>query len=127
MPATYSSNPFLNILFAISYGLCTYFYSISMIEDPGYVPKLGSRAQQKAVVEELLSLWKFDEQNFCVQCLIRMPVRSKHCKRCKRCVAKEDQWVQHQQEMITGLRELVIVHGYIIALERITIVIFSYT
>lgn len=90
LPTTYSSNPFLNILFAISYGLCTYFYSISMIEDPGYVPKLGSRAQQKAVVEELLSLWKFDEQNFCVQCLIRMPVRSKHCKRCKRCVAKED-------------------------------------
>lgn len=90
-----------------------------MIEDPGFIPKLGSRVQQKAVVEELLSVWKFDEQNFCLQCLIRMPVRSKHCKRCKRCVAKEDQWVQPQfhEEMMTCSQELVTVHGYIIALE----------
>ena len=89
--ATYSSHPLLNLLFAVSYALCTWFYTIGMVEDPGYVPKLGSRAQQKAVVEELLSLWKFDEQNFCVQCMVRKPLRSKHCKRCGRCVVKHDQ------------------------------------
>lgn len=61
-----------------------------MLEDPGYVPKLGSRAQQKAVIDELISLWKFDDQNFCVLCMIRQPIRSKHCKRCGRCVAKHD-------------------------------------
>lgn len=89
--ATFSSHPVLNIVFAVFYSLCTYFYTISMIEDPGFVPKLGSRAQQKAVIDELISLWKFDEENFCVDCMIRMPVRSKHCKRCARCVAKHDQ------------------------------------
>lgn len=89
--ATYSSHPVFNLLFAISYGLCAYFYTYSMFEDPGYVPKLGSRAQQKAVIDELLSLWKFDDQNFCVSCMVRRPVRSKHCKRCSRCVAKHDQ------------------------------------
>lgn len=92
-PDTYSRHPIFNIIFAISYGLCTYFYALSMIEDPGYVPKLGSRTQQKAVIDELLGLWKFDDQNFCVYCNIRRPLRSKHCKRCSRCVAKHDQSV----------------------------------
>lgn len=91
--ATYSSHPVFNLLFVFSYGLCAYFYTYSMIEDPGYVPKLGSRAQQKAVIDELLSLWKFDDQNFCVSCMVRRPLRSKHCKRCGRCVAKHDQYV----------------------------------
>ena len=89
--ATYTSHPIMNLLFFLSFGFCTYFYVCSMIEDPGYVPKAGSRSQQKTVVDELLSLWKFDEQNFCVQCMVRMPLRSKHCKRCARCVAKHDQ------------------------------------
>ena len=61
-----------------------------MLEDPGYVPKLGSRTQQKAVIDELISLWTFDDQHFCVSCMIRRPLRSKHCKRCSRCVAKHD-------------------------------------
>ncbi|KAI4253144.1 MAG: hypothetical protein LQ352_003880, partial [Teloschistes flavicans] len=52
---------------------------------------LGSRSQQKAVVDELLSLWKLDDENFCTTCLLRRPLRSKHCKRCGRCVAKHDQ------------------------------------
>lgn len=62
-----------------------------MTEDPGFVPKLGSRNQQRAVITQLFDLWKFDEQNFCVYCLIRRPLRSKHCRRCGRCVAKHDQ------------------------------------
>lgn len=62
-----------------------------MIEDPGYVPKLGSRNQQRSVIAELFELWKFDEENFCVFCMIRKPLRSKHCRRCGRCVAKHDQ------------------------------------
>ncbi|KAL8752879.1 MAG: hypothetical protein Q9184_005591 [Pyrenodesmia sp. 2 TL-2023] len=46
--------------------------------DPGFVPKLGSRSQQKSVIDELLSLWKFDGENFCTICLLRRPLRSKH-------------------------------------------------
>lgn len=89
--ATYSTHPFLNIGFAIFFSLTTYFYFYSMVADPGYVPKLGSRNQQKSVVSELFDEWKFDEENFCVYCMIRRPLRSKHCKRCSRCVAKHDQ------------------------------------
>ena len=90
-----------------------------MLEDPGYVPKLGSRAQQKAVIDELLSLWKFDDQNFCVTCMVRRPLRSKHCRRCSRCVAKHDQWVSLKRDchktLLTGE---VIALGYIAALAQ---------
>ena len=69
-----------------------------MVFDPGYVPKLNGIAEQKAVIDELLSLWKFDEANFCVSCMIRTPLRSKHCKKCQRCIAKHDHhcpWVNN--------------------------------
>lgn len=113
---TYSSHPAFNIFFAISYGLCAYFYTYGMIEDPGYVPKLWSRAQQKAVIDELLSLWKFDDQNFCVSCMVRRPLRSKHCRRCSRCVAKHDHhcpWI-HNCVGANNQRHFLV---YIIALE----------
>ncbi|KAK2788221.1 palmitoyltransferase akr1 [Onygenales sp. PD_12] len=65
LPSTYSSHPFLNFFFALFFGATTYFYSISMVEDPGYIPKLGSRNQQRDTITELFNLWKFDEDNFC--------------------------------------------------------------
>lgn len=90
LPGTFSAMPLSNIAFAVFYSLCGYFYFCTMVYEPGYVPKLGGITQQKEVIDELLSLWKFDEQNFCVACMVRQPLRSKHCKRCARCVAKHD-------------------------------------
>ena len=69
-----------------------------MVEDPGYVPKAGSRIAQKGQIGELLEQRKFDEHNFCVSCMARRPLRSKHCKMCKRCTAKHDHhcpWVDN--------------------------------
>ncbi|RDW59636.1 palmitoyltransferase-4 [Coleophoma cylindrospora] len=90
LPRTFSASPFTNIAFGTMYSLCGYFYFCTMVYEPGFVPKLGGLTQQKTVIDELLSIWKFDEQNFCVPCMVRMPLRSKHCKRCNRCVAKHD-------------------------------------
>ncbi|CAJ2505928.1 Uu.00g000580.m01.CDS01 [Anthostomella pinea] len=98
LPATFSSHPVLNFVFITVIGLTAYFYAICMVFDPGFVPKLNGIAEQKAVIDELLSLWKFDETNFCVTCMIRTPLRSKHCRRCQRCVAKHDHhcpWVNN--------------------------------
>lgn len=98
LPGTFSSYPFSNFVFGMLYTLCGYFYFCTMFYEPGFVPKLGGLTQQKAVIDELLSLWKFDEQNFCVPCMVRTPLRSKHCKRCNRCVAKHDHhcpWVDN--------------------------------
>lgn len=63
-----------------------------MVDDPGFVPKLNGIAEQKAVIDDLISQWKYDEAHFCVTCMIRTPLRSKHCRRCQRCVAKHDQY-----------------------------------
>lgn len=80
----------LNIMFAIFISLTSYFYIAAMRFEPGFVPKLNGIAEQKAVIDDLLKAWKYDEFNFCVTCMIRTPLRSKHCKACQRCVAKHD-------------------------------------
>ena len=77
--------------FVVLFSLVGYFYVTTMVQDPGFVPKMNGIAEQKAVIDELIKLWKFDESNFCVTCMIRTPLRSKHCRRCQRCVAKHDQ------------------------------------
>ncbi|KAK3898506.1 Palmitoyltransferase [Staphylotrichum tortipilum] len=79
-----------NFLFAVFYALIGFFYTRAMVEDPGFVPKLNGIAEQKAVIDELIGQWKYDEAHFCVTCMIRTPLRSKHCRRCQRCVAKHD-------------------------------------
>ncbi|KAH7329512.1 Palmitoyltransferase AKR1 [Stachybotrys elegans] len=80
----------LNMAFAAFAGLTAYFYAACMRFDPGFVPKMNGIAEQKAVIDELLKAWKYDESNFCVTCMIRTPLRSKHCRRCQRCVARHD-------------------------------------
>ncbi|KAK4210704.1 putative palmitoyltransferase [Rhypophila decipiens] len=80
----------LNFVFIAALSLTTWFYIRCMVDDPGFVPKMNGIAEQKAVIDELIALWKFDESNFCVTCMIRTPLRSKHCRRCQRCVAKHD-------------------------------------
>ena len=90
LPATFTTFPISNIGFAVFFSTTAYFYSMAMLGDPGYIPKMASPSQQRGAIEELFSLWKFDEDNFCVQCMIRKPLRSKHCRRCNRCVAKHD-------------------------------------
>ncbi|KAI4723800.1 Palmitoyltransferase akr1, ankyrin repeat-containing protein akr1 [Aureobasidium sp. EXF-10728] len=90
LPTTFSSHFFLNLFFVASFGLCAYYYFTAMLMDPGYIPRSASRGQQKATIEELIGAKAFDEQHFCTMCLIRKPLRSKHCRRCNRCVARHD-------------------------------------
>ncbi|KAF9883466.1 palmitoyltransferase akr1 [Aspergillus nanangensis] len=116
LPATYSTSSILNIFFVIFFSLTAYFYIFAMVGDPGFVPKLGSRSQQRGVIRELFSEWKFDEENFCVPCMARKPLRSKHCRRCGRCVAKHDHhcpWIDNCVGA-NNLRHFVL---YIICLE----------
>ncbi len=80
-----------NFVFGVFLSSTAWFYIRCMTDDPGFVPKLNGIAEQKAVIDELIGLWKFDESNFCVTCMIRTPLRSKHCRKCQRCVARHDQ------------------------------------
>ena len=91
LPTTLWSNFLLNVAFMLCFGLTTYFYAMTMAADPGFIPKGVSRGQTKKTIDELVEHGAFDEVHFCTQCMIRKPLRSKHCRRCGRCVAKEDQ------------------------------------
>lgn len=88
---TFWSSILLNLAFMISFGLCTYFYFLTMTEDPGFIPKGVSRGRTKQTIEDLVEHDAFDEAHFCTQCMIRRPLRSKHCRRCGHCIAREDQ------------------------------------
>jgi protein AFG1 len=85
------SNFFLCAAFATCACLTTYFYTITMTADPGFIPKGGSRGQTKKTIDDLVEHNAFNESHFCTTCMIRKPLRSKHCRRCGRCVAREDQ------------------------------------
>ena len=87
-----------NLAFALLYSLCTYFYFMTTFEDPGHIPKSSSRSEQRAVTQDLLKAGIFDERHFCTTCMARKALRSKHCRRCNRCVAKQDHhcpWVNN--------------------------------
>ncbi|KAI9615946.1 hypothetical protein H4Q26_011198, partial [Puccinia striiformis f. sp. tritici PST-130] len=42
------------------------------------------------IIEGLVEQTKFDGMNFCITCENRKPLRSKHCKICRRCIGKFD-------------------------------------
>ncbi|TGZ82810.1 ankyrin [Ascodesmis nigricans] len=87
---TFTTVPISNLLFIILFTTAIYFYFKAMNMDPGFVPKPTGLAEQKHVVGTLIGEWKYDAQNFCTQCMIRRPLRSKHCRACDRCVARHD-------------------------------------
>lgn len=98
-----NSHLILNLVFLTFFCLTAFFYVACMRYDPGFVPKLNGIAEQRAVIDELLKEWKYDESNFCTTCMIRTPLRSKHCRRCQRCVAKHDQYVPRAWLFIEGI------------------------
>lgn len=42
------------------------------------------------VIEEAVSAGRFTPRDFCIYCMVRRPVRAKHCKVCSKCVARHD-------------------------------------
>ncbi|KAI7009425.1 Palmitoyltransferase akr1, ankyrin repeat-containing protein akr1 [Hortaea werneckii] len=72
LPWTYTTNFFLNLAFAICFGLCTYFYALTMTADPGFIPKSSSRGQTKRTIDDLIDNVAFDEAHFWIALIIRL-------------------------------------------------------
>ncbi|KAI0341166.1 zf-DHHC-domain-containing protein [Trametopsis cervina] len=84
------SHAFTHLVFALSFGLCAYNFFRSISLDPGTCPKPASDAELKSIIEDLASEGRLNGQTFCIQCMARKPLRSKHCRICDKCVARHD-------------------------------------
>ncbi|KAI0791075.1 palmitoyltransferase AKR1 [Abortiporus biennis] len=84
------SHAFSHLTFALTFGLCAYNFFRAISLDPGTCPKPASDAELKSIIEDLASEGRLNGQTFCIQCMARKPLRSKHCRVCDKCVARHD-------------------------------------
>ncbi|KAF8626642.1 hypothetical protein AX15_004736 [Amanita polypyramis BW_CC] len=83
-------NSLIHFLFAITVGLCIYNFFRAITLDPGTCPKPTSDGELKSIIEDFASGGRLNGQTFCIQCMARKPLRSKHCRVCDKCVARSD-------------------------------------
>ncbi|KIK60359.1 hypothetical protein GYMLUDRAFT_43659 [Collybiopsis luxurians FD-317 M1] len=78
-------HPSAHLVFIVSASLCLYNFWRAVCLDPGFVPN-----RLLNDVEDLASEGRLNGQTFCVSCMARKPLRSKHCRICNKCTARHD-------------------------------------
>lgn len=78
----------VHVPFLITTVALFYNFGKSWKSDPGIIK--ASEEQKKKTIVELAETGSLDLSIFCSTCLIRKPIRSKHCAVCNRCIAKFD-------------------------------------
>lgn len=81
---------FTNCIFLFAFFTAMFSFFKAVAADPGFIKNDISRQKQHQFVQELADDNLLDVRHFCLTCLIKKPLRSKHCKICNRCVARFD-------------------------------------
>ncbi|KAK4045971.1 palmitoyltransferase akr1 [Microbotryomycetes sp. JL201] len=81
-----------NLLCGIFILLLSYNFFRAVTLDPGWIPFATNDMELKESIEDLVASGSFNGQMFCLSCLTRRPLRSKHSYVTKRCVARFDHY-----------------------------------
>lgn len=83
-------NAYWNLLFIISFLLCGWNLFRASTLEPGYAPRSTNETDRRSTVASLINDGRLNGMNYCVVCMARRPLRSKHCRHCNRCVGRHD-------------------------------------
>lgn len=87
-----------NLTFAIAFLLCSWNLFRAATLEPGFAPRATNEMDRRSTVASLVNEGRLNGMNYCVVCMARRPLRSKHCRHCNRCVARHDHhcpWVNN--------------------------------
>lgn len=87
-----------NLAFAIAWLVAVWNLFRASTLEPGYAPRSQTETDRRATVDMLVNDGRLNGMNYCVVCMARRPLRSKHCRHCNRCVARHDHhcpWVNN--------------------------------
>ncbi|KAK4046849.1 palmitoyltransferase akr1 [Microbotryomycetes sp. JL221] len=120
-----------NLMCGLFILLCAYNFFRACTLDPGWIPFAANDVELKEMIEDLVETSSFNGQMFCLNCLTRRPLRSKHSYVTKRCVARFDHycpWVWNDVGVNNHRQFLLFVASLVIAVViyiRLAIAYFS--